>query len=231
MSAEEVEPIPSPSAGRLLLVTAVLATSFVGGAFLASSLVPAVEQDKLSWVLGRGLGLASFISLSVLVIFGTWVRHPLRQRIAWPTPKDTLAIHASLGAATFTMVAAHLTALALDPWAKVGWVGALVPFASSFKPSPMALGTLAVWGMLLVGATSRMAGRLGRASWLRVHRLSYAIWASALLHGITTGSDTAALTVVYGAAAGLVVLASASARLVPAPARTRPARAVPAEAR
>ena len=217
-------PLPSGLSGRqIALVGLVVAVSLVAGHELATALVPAIQAKKLSWVLGRGLGIASFLSLSALVAFGTWVRHPLRARVKWPTPPSTLAVHASLGAATLTLVAAHLTALALDPWAKIGWLGALVPWVSSYRPTPVALGVIALWGILLVGGTARMAGKLGRKRWLRVHRLAWVVWTSALLHGLTTGSDTMALRYVYAASAAVIVALWVTARLVPAPKRTRAA--------
>jgi predicted ferric reductase len=211
------------SGRQVALVGVVVAISMLAGHELAVALVPAIEANKLSWVLGRGLGIASFLSLSALVGFGTWVRHPIRARVKWPAPPTTLAVHASLGAATLTLVAAHLTALAIDPWAKIGWVGALVPWASSYRPTPVALGTVALWGIVVVGGTARMAGRLGRKRWLRVHRLAWVVWLSALLHGLTSGSDTMALRYVYASAAALIVLLWATSRLVPAPRRSRPA--------
>ena len=203
-------PLPSGLSGRqIALVGLVVAVSLVAGHELATALVPAIQAKKLSWVLGRGLGIASFLSLSALVAFGT--------------PPSTLAVHASLGAATLTLVAAHLTALALDPWAKIGWLGALVPWVSSYRPTPVALGVIALWGILLVGGTARMAGKLGRKRWLRVHRLAWVVWTSALLHGLTTGSDTMALRYVYAASAAVIVALWVTARLVPAPKRTRAA--------
>ena len=220
-------PIDPPAVGRALrqvaLVVAVVSVSLVAGHHLAAALAPAIQAKKLSWVLGRGLGISAFLSLTALVGFGTWVRHPLRARVMWPSPQATLGAHASLGAATLALVAAHLTALALDPWAKIGWIGALVPWASAYRPTPVALGTIALWGIVLVGGTARMAGKHGRRRWLRVHRVAWAVWLSALLHGLTTGSDTMALRYLYGASAATVVGLWVAARLVPAPTRTRPA--------
>ena len=215
------------SAWQVAVIALVVVVSLFAGHELATALIPAIQAKKLSWVLGRGLGLASFLSLTALVAFGTWVRHPIRSRVKWPSPPATLGVHASLGAATLTLVAAHLTALALDPWARIGWVGALVPWTSAYRPTPVALGTIALWGIVLVGGTARMAGKLGRKRWLRVHRLAWAVWLSALVHGRTTGSDTLALRYVYGVAAAVVVALWVTARLVPAPERARPAPARP----
>ena len=218
------------SAGQMVLAAAVVAASLLVGHAIATALMPAIEAKKLSWVLGRGLGISSFLSLTVLVAFGTWVRHPLRSRVKWPSPPTTLAVHASLGAATLTLVAAHLTALALDPWAKIGWVGALVPWTSSYRTTPVALGTLALWGILLVGGTARMAGKFGRKRWLRVHRIAWLVWLTALLHGLTSGSDTMALRYFYGGAAALLAALWVTARLVPAPSRPRAAPVAPSTA-
>ncbi len=209
------------SGAQVAMIGLVLAGSILAGHMLASALEPVIHAQKLSWVLGRGLGIASFLSLTALVSFGTWVRHPLRSRVRWPSPMVTMSVHASLGAATLTLVAAHLTAMAIDPWAKIGWVGALVPWASSFRPTPVALGVLALWGMLLVGGTARMAGKFGRARWLKIHRLSWLVWLTALLHGLTTGSDTLGLRGFYAIAAGVVVALGLSARLVPRPSNPR----------
>jgi predicted ferric reductase len=218
---EVLEP-PRASIRKAGLALGVVGSALLVGYLLATALAPAVAANKLSWVLGRGLGIAAFLALNTLVCFGVWIRHPLRNRIGWPSPKDTLAIHASLGAATFALIAGHLTALALDPWAKIGWVGALVPWASSYRPTPVALGTLAVWAIVLVGFTARMAGRLGRARWLRIHRIAWLIWIASLLHGLTAGSDAMALRYVYAAAGAVVVAVWVSGRLIPPP-RRRPA--------
>ena len=59
--------------------------------------------------------------------------------------------------------------------------------------------------MLAIALTAAVAGRLGGARWLAVHRLATPSFAAAWLHGVLAGTDTAALRSVY-AISGMVVL-------------------------
>ncbi len=208
-----------PSGRAIALGGAVISTSLVVGHVLATATAPVLHSKMLPWILGRGLGLASFISLTALTAFGLWLRHPWKPLVSRPNPRTALMIHASLAAATVSLVVGHLTALALDRFAGVGWVGALVPFASQFRPTPVALGTFALFGMFLVGGTASMAGRFLGRRWLPIHQASWLIFAMAWFHGVTAGSDTMALRAVYGIAGGLLLLIWLSGKLIVSPVR------------
>jgi hypothetical protein len=209
----------SPSGATIALGGAIISISLVVGHELATATAPVLHSKMLPWILGRGLGLASFLSLTALTAFGLWLRHPWKALVSTPSPRAALLIHASLAGATVSLVVGHLTALALDRFAGVGWMGALVPFASHYRSTPVALGTLALFGMLLVGATASMAGRFLGRRWLPIHQASWLVFAMAWFHGVTAGSDTAALRAVYGIAGGLLMLIWLSGKLVASPVR------------
>ena len=61
----------------------------------------------------------------------------------------------------------------------------------------MALGTIGLYGLLLVGGTAALAGSIGRRIWLPVHWMAVAVFAACLVHGVTAGSDTHALRWLY----------------------------------
>lgn len=210
-----------PANQTIILGGGVVVGALGLGRVLAIKLQPVVHSGKLTWVLGRGLGLAALLSMTALVAFGVMIRHPRRSSWLPVQPATVTNVHAALGGATVVLVAAHLAAMALDPWAHIGWVGALVPGMSSYRPVPVSLGVSALYLMLLIGGTARMAGRLGRIRWLRIHRLSWLAFTAALFHGLTTGSDTYSLRLVYAAAGGLVVALVTSAKLLR---QRRPAR-------
>jgi hypothetical protein len=176
---------------------AVLGGALVAGHFLAELSAPALHSKMLPWILSRGLGLAALLSLTGLTGLGLWLHHPWKASIRSLRPETWLRMHAALAATTVALVAAHLTALALDRYAHVGWVGALVPWHSTYRSTPVALGTLALWMMLLVGATAGLAGVVGGRHWLTVHRFAWLSFVAAWLHGITAGSDTSRLRLIY----------------------------------
>jgi len=207
------------SGGQVLVAGIVVGGSLIAGHFLALAAAPALHSKMLPWILGRGLGLASFLCLTALTAVGIWLRHPWKGFVRVPSPAATLRAHAALAAATVTLVAGHLTALALDHYAGVGWLGAFVPWKAVYRPTPVALGVLALWAMLIVGFSAALAGRIGSRQWLPIHKLAWLVFVAAWLHGVTAGSDTSSLRVVYGICGGVVLAIAISARFSTPPIR------------
>jgi hypothetical protein len=200
----------------------VTATVWAGAAGVGST---------LPWILGRGLGIAGYLSLFALTSVGLWLGHPWRHRHPWPRPEAVLRVHVALSALTLVVVVGHILALALDPWAGVGWLGTAVPGASAYRPVAVALGSLGVYAGLLVGMSAALAGRLRRVPWLPVHRLAFATLALVWLHGILAGSDTRVLLPIYVTTGVITTLLWLTRRLVrpatpAAPSRDRPSIAV-----
>ena len=201
-----------------LTAGAVIVGSVLAGHWLAVATSPLVHNRMFPWIVGRGLGVASYLSLTALVTAGLWFRHP------WATHRAVgratrLRFHAVLAAATVVLVAGHVTALALDRYAGVGWAGVFLPGHATYRPAAVTLGTLALYGIVLTTATAALAGIVGRHAWYPVHQLSLGIFAVSAWHGITAGSDTASLRLVYATTIVLVSLVAATRALA---GRTRP---------
>lgn len=193
-------------------------TATVGGlaGFAMSSWVGAAPVGRmLPWVLGRGLGIAAYLSLTALTALGLWLRHPLAQRWQWPAPVARLRAHAVLAAATVVLVLGHVVSLVLDSFAGVGVLGAIVPGASGFRPFAVALGTVSLYLALLVGASAALAGRLTGRVWRPIHRAALVVFGLAWAHGLLSGSDTPRLRLMYAVTGGLVALLAVSRRMVP----------------
>lgn len=181
-----------------------------GGAVFASAIAPSLQSRYFPWITGRALGVASFVCLWALVALGTAIRHPWRARLGRPHPEALLRAHAALGVATLGLVAAHVAFLASDRYAGVGWLGAVVPGLSRYRPSAVALGIVGTALFLVVAGTARLAGRRGTRHWLALHRLAGPTFALVWLHGTLAGTDTAALRPLYLATAATVVLLATS---------------------
>jgi methionine sulfoxide reductase heme-binding subunit len=69
----------------------------------------------------------------------------------------------------------------------------LVPFAAPYRPVGTALGQVAAYGMLALGATFYVRRRVGAQRWRRAHRWLPVFWLMAVAHGLLVGTDTMAL--------------------------------------
>jgi hypothetical protein len=99
--------------------------------------------------------------------------------------------------------------LVLDPYAGVGLLGAFVPTLSSYRSVPVALGTLALYGLVATGLTARYTKLLPPGTWLKLHRLSLLVFLASWLHGVLAGTDSDAFRAMYVATGLLVVTAAA----------------------
>jgi len=166
-----------------------------------------VHNRMLPWILGRSLGLASYLALAGAVTLGIWIRHPWRNQLWSPRPESLLRAHVVAVAGTAVLLAGHLVSIALDRYAGVGWTGVFVPWYAHYRPTAVALGTLGLYGILLTGGTAALAGWVGRRVWFPIHSVSAAVFCLCLVHGAMAGSDSHSLRWVYVATGGMVAAA------------------------
>lgn len=201
---------------------AVVGISILLGNMIGGLGTPLVHNKMAPWILGRSLGIASYATLTALVVLGLWLRHPWRRRIWSPRPESLLRAHVTLAACTVVLLAGHVTSIALDHYAGVGWNGAFVPWHATYRPTAVALGTLALYAMFLVGGTAALAGSIGRKVWFPIHAVSASVFAVSLLHGLLAGSDSHVLRWLYVGTGALVAGVQAT-RLLARHVSTRPA--------
>lgn len=205
-------------------VLGVVVLSLAVGYVLGGQVGPVVHGRMFPWVLGRSLGIASYVSLVALVALGLWFRHPWRPRQRKPMhPTTVLRGHVALAVTTGALVVGHVLALASDRFAGVGWVGAVAPGMARYRPAAVALGTVGLYGGIAVGATVMLAGSVARRLWLPVHRLAGLSLVIVWFHGVLAGTDTVALRGLY-VGTGIAVLALVVTRYLPRPVPSRPTR-------
>ena len=197
----------APSVGRGVAIGAVMGVSAgITGALLGYAWMTATGADMGLWVIARASGLVSYLLLTAVTVVGLLLASPPRSAARFIGVAQRLRLHVLLAMFALVFVVLHVFVLAIDPWAEVGWWGALVPFGSAYRPLPVTLGLLALWSGLISGVTAGLAGRgLGRM-WLPLHRLAAAGWVLAWLHGVLAGSDTGAWLWMYGVTGALVLI-------------------------
>lgn len=178
-----------------------------------NQVVPAssAHQAQLRiWLAARASGITAYLLLTVQVILGLVLSHPTNQT-TWRLSKRLFPWHENAWVFVLAFLGAHIVTLVLDPYAGVGIGGVLIPGLSSYRSSAVALGTLALYALLVTGLTARYTARLPAGLWLRIHRLSLVVFGLTWMHGLLAGTDSATLLPLY-LLTGLAVLAAGAYR-------------------
>lgn len=164
----------------------MLADSVGAGDARMSPLIAAAGPSAY-WYLTRSTGAVALLLLTLALVLGVIdVRRWSSER--WPRfVVDSLHRNVSLLALAFLSI--HILTAALDSFAPISLVNAVIPFTGSYRPLWLGLGALSFDLIIAVILTSLLRRRMGHASWRAIHWLTYASWPMALLHGLGTGSD------------------------------------------
>lgn len=145
-------------------------------------------DPKVWWYLSRATGLVAWGLAVASILVGL----ALSTRALGPHPKAPwlLSLHRWLGGVTVLFTAGHIGAIVADSFVHFGVADVVVPFASSWKPLPVAWGIVAAWFLLAVEITSLQMKRIPKKAWRSIHLTSYAVAVLATIHGLTAGADT-----------------------------------------
>ncbi len=148
----------------------------------------ATVNTQALWYLTRGTGLVALVLLTASVVLGI-MEISEWSRPHWPRFL-TAGLHRNISLLATAFLVVHIATAVLDTFAPIGWLDAVVPFISRYRPIWLGLGALAFDLLVALIITSLVRRRLGYPAWRAVHWASYACWPVALVHGLGTGSDT-----------------------------------------
>ena len=141
------------------------------------------------WIIARSTGVASLIALSISLLTGMALRP---KTLGWlSTNRAVSELHSYATLLWVPLAIAHVIAILVDPYAKVGLLDLVVPFLVSYGAFAIGLGTISVQLLVVVTVAALARDRLTRTQWLTLHRLSYLAFAAAFLHGVLSGTDLA----------------------------------------
>ncbi len=168
----------------------------------------ALASTVLTWYVARAGGLLAFALVSASVILGLALAGRVRST-RWPAfaIED---VHRYVGLLAGAFIAIHGLALLVDGYVNFDLGALLVPGAAPTRVVPVAFGVIAAELLAALAVTNHYRRRIPHHVWRRLHYGNFAVWALALVHGITAGTDTSSTWV--------VVMYAVSAR-----GRTRPA--------
>lgn len=190
--------------GALIGLVAVAATDQILPA------TNAYDAQYRVWLASRAAGFTAYLIVTLVVVLGLVLSHPVNQS-SWRLSKRIFPWHENLLVFAIAFTVAHVVTIVVDPYAGVGLDGALIPGLSAFRSVPVALGTIALYALLVTGLTARYTRLLPAGWWLKLHRLSIVVWALGWAHGILAGTDSGSLGSLY-AVTGLCIVAAAAYR-------------------
>ncbi|MEC0126351.1 ferric reductase-like transmembrane domain-containing protein [Paenibacillus pabuli] len=140
-----------------------------------------------TWNIIRISGIAAYVLLFAGVFLGIAQGMPLAKgkpkaaMFKWHTRTTWLA---------FGLGLVHALTLYIDHYSPLTWSELLIPFTASVHPIGSGLGTLSMYGLVIVLLSSDLRNKLGRKWWFMFHMLSYPVFIGLLFHGMVTGSDS-----------------------------------------
>ncbi len=144
----------------------------------------------MTWYIARAGGMTALVLLTVSVCLGLALS--LRVRSArWPrfAIED---VHRFAGVLTGAFIAVHGAALLVDGYLPFTLRDLIIPGLAPYRPLWTALGVISAELLVALAVANHFRARLSYRFWRRTHYLNFAVWAGAVVHGLTSGTDTGA---------------------------------------
>jgi predicted ferric reductase len=171
------------AAGALAAVL-VLPAWFPG---LSASLLG--PEPKAYWYLARSSAFVAFGLLWLSMLLGLSITTKLSR--LWPGAPTTYELHQYSSLLGLAFALFHGLILLGDRYLEFTPLAVLLPFGSrAYRPLGVGLGPVAFYVALVVGLSFYGRQRIGRRAWRLLHFASFASFALALAHGVTSGTDT-----------------------------------------
>lgn len=142
------------------------------------------------WFATRGSGWAALLLLTVTVTLGVLTAGGARDNL-WPRFVSE-GLHRNLALLSVVFLAIHIVTAISDPFARLAWRDAVLPFVSNYRPLWLGLGVIAAELIAAMIVTSLSRSVIGYRPWRFIHWAAYASWPIALIHSLGTGTDARA---------------------------------------
>ena len=175
-----------------------------------------LQHAPVAWYVARAAGLVAFGFLTLSV----WLGLAMSTRLLGPKRQKALfGWHQTVAWSGLSMLGLHAAALLFDPTLHFGFSSVLVPFASTWRPAPVAAGVVTGWLTLMIAASFRLRKLIGQKGWRRLHYATFAAFFLALGHALASGTDLrgGGGPILAALAAGPVIWLTLSRILAPRP--------------
>ncbi|KKQ51769.1 MAG: Ferric reductase domain protein transmembrane component domain protein [Parcubacteria group bacterium GW2011_GWD2_38_11] len=153
-----------------------------------------VQEGNLSnnetpwpWYIARASGLAGFILLYLSIFLGLIIRIPFLYKFFAPLYAMQGHCWIALQATVFAFL--HGFVLIFDKFLGFGFADVFVPFASSYKPVLVGLGTVGFYLMIILTVSSYGRRFISQKLWRILHFANIILYAAVIAHAYFLGTD------------------------------------------
>lgn len=176
------------------------------------------------WAYGRASGAVDLLLFALAVVLGILATSG---RPFWGLARTTLTrLHRTVSVAALLFLLVHVVTLVLDPFAKLSWLDAVLPFANEANRWGYGLGAVALDLVLVVALSGMLRRTLPHRAFFWMHLGAYVMYPVAVAHVLFSGTDRGSWWILLILSLGLAaVVASFGWRLSPGFRARRAARA------
>jgi methionine sulfoxide reductase heme-binding subunit len=152
------------------------------------SVLAATHGPTALWYVTRGAGIVALILLTAVMVLG------VATSLGWTSERwprfFSQSLHRDLSLFCLVLIVVHVVTTVMDGFAPIGFLDAVIPFRSPYRPLWLGFGALAFDLFVVLAITSALRRRIGYRLWKVIHWLAYACWPVAVFHGLGTGTDS-----------------------------------------
>jgi sulfoxide reductase heme-binding subunit YedZ len=180
--------------------------------------------QHLWWLMSRSFGVVAMVLVSLSVGVGLALSGRLLRGPGMSSRVRTM--HEALAVSGLIAIVLHGLLLLGDSYLRPGLVGIAIPFALSHQRIWTGLGIVAGWLTAVVTLSFYVRRLIGVATWRKLHRLTFAVYALGIVHTLGSGTDARAawLLAILALTALPIAVAAAARGRVRAPLATPRAR-------
>lgn len=178
--------------------------------------------QQIFWMASRATGIVAMALLGISIALGLAMSGRLGRRPGLPAKLKRF--HEASTLVTLGLVVAHAGLLLADGYLRPGLAGITLPFHLSYRPFFTGIGIIGGWLAAILGGSFYVRKWIGVKTWRKLHRWTLAVYVLAVGHAVGAGTDgrSAWMLAMLTLLTAPIVFAL-TYRLLPAPARKRPA--------
>jgi predicted ferric reductase len=147
------------------------------------------ESPKAYWYLSRGTAFVSLSLLWISMALGLGITNKMAR--SWPGAPAAFAIHEYVSLLGLAFAAFHALVLLGDHYINFTLIQIIIPFgAVDYRPFWVGLGQVGFYAWAIVAFSFYVRQHIGHKSWRFIHYASFLMYLIAVLHGLTSGTDT-----------------------------------------